>query len=262
MLYDLSRVPMDLQQTIMESPKYMGWFNKFPSKLFGRDTNHKTVKGQKIGISTEIIYQMPSSCSGYQVCGMEYIAGCKEVFLNEAGRCTKESVQFSRLRKTLYFFQYRREFIEQLKREVIVHAKWANKKGMIPAVRPNGTSDILWELYIWDFMCETSEKYRVKWYDYTKKTNRLIPDPDIYDLTFSYSNRKEYQPFVEKAAQQGMRMAGVFRNEYNIPKEFMGLKCIDGDATDVRFLDPMNAFIALKAKGKARKDMGEFVINN
>ena len=61
MLYDLSKVPVDLQQTIMESPKYMGWFNKFPSKLFGRDTNHKTVKGQKIGISTEIIYQMPSS---------------------------------------------------------------------------------------------------------------------------------------------------------------------------------------------------------
>ena len=46
-----------------------------------------------------------------------------------------------------------------------------------------------------------------------------------------------------------------------LPNEFLHLKVIDGDKDDLRFLDPKNVVVGLKAKGKARKDNSGFVIN-
>ncbi len=45
-----------------------------------------------------------------------------------------------------------------------------------------------------------------------------------------------------------------------LPKIFKGMKVIDGDTTDMRFLDKTNRVVGLKAKGKARKDDSGFVI--
>jgi 3-hydroxyacyl-CoA dehydrogenase len=47
----------------------------------------------------------------------------------------------------------------------------------------------------------------------------------------------------------------------DMPSIFKGMKVIDGDKTDMRFLDKSNRVIGLKAKGKARKDTSGFVIN-
>ena len=53
--------------------------------------------------------------------------------------------------------------------------------------------------------------------------------------------------------------AVVFNGD--MPKIFKGMKVIDGDKTDMRFLDRSNRVVGLKAKGKARKDTSGFVIN-
>ena len=37
---------------------------------------------------------------------------------------------------------------------------------------------------------------------------------------------------------------------------------IFGDLTDLRFLDPINVIVGLKAKGQAKKDYSGFVINS
>ena len=47
-----------------------------------------------------------------------------------------------------------------------------------------------------------------------------------------------------------------------LPSFFKGLKVIDGDKHDMRFLDEDNVVVGLKAKGKARKDYSGFVIDN
>jgi hypothetical protein len=52
----------------------------------------------------------------------------------------------------------------------------------------------------------------------------------------------------------------VFRGEK--PKTFLGLKVIDGDTHDMRFLDEDNVVVGLKAKGKAKTDYSGFVIDN
>ena len=46
-----------------------------------------------------------------------------------------------------------------------------------------------------------------------------------------------------------------------LPSMFKELKVIDGDKTDMRFLDEPNSEVGLKAKGKARQDTSGFVIN-
>jgi hypothetical protein len=53
----------------------------------------------------------------------------------------------------------------------------------------------------------------------------------------------------------------VFRSKHNIPKTFRGLRVVDGDKDDLRFLDPKGVVVALYAKGKATKDDTGFVID-
>jgi len=48
-----------------------------------------------------------------------------------------------------------------------------------------------------------------------------------------------------------VNVAYVFKN--SIPKKYNGLKVIDGDKHDLRFLDPKGVIVGLVAKGRGRK---------
>ena len=261
MIYDLSKLDGTIHARIILSPKYTEWFSKYPDKLLGIDTNAKTIKGVKYNIETAILYLSPGTKSGCNLCPMSRIAMCEEPCLDEAGRGAMGTVQMSRLRKTLYMLQYPELFYAQLKREIEKHCIHAVKKDFIPAIRLNGTSDWRWENYIWDFMVDMHTTYGAKFYDYAKLVNCSIHDADVYDLTFSYSGVKEYKFFVSKALEQRLRMAVVFRTRENIPSEFMGMECVDGDDSDVRFIEPHGVVVALYAKGKAKKDTSGFVVD-
>ncbi len=147
-------------------------------------------------------------------------------------------------------------------------------------VRPNGTSDIRWErvpVTIPEWLAQKigvpAGEYRnimevfplVQFYDYTKIANRN-DIPANYDLTFSYSGVPEFQPFVRKAINKGMRIAVVFRNRAMVDQmlsdgaKFLGLPMVDGDDSDIRHLDPGAHIVALYAKGKAKRDESGFVV--
>jgi hypothetical protein len=99
----------------------------------------------------------------------------------------------------------------------------------------------------------------IQFYDYTKIANRK-GIPSNYDLTFSYSGVKAYLPQVAKAQKALMRIAVVFRHVENIPKSFIGMKCIGGDNSDVRHIERQNVVVALYAKGPAKHDQTGFVV--
>jgi hypothetical protein len=40
----------------------------------------------------------------------------------------------------------------------------------------------------------------------------------------------------------------------------MGLQVVNGDESDLRFLDPKRVIVGLKAKGRARKSDSNFVV--
>ena len=111
-------------------------------------------------------------------------------------------------------------------------------------------------------MVELYNEYNVKFYDYTKIANRKIPNPEIYDLTFSYSGIKTlFQDQIKIAIKNGMRIAVVFRDKI-LPKTFLNMPVINGDETDVRFYDKQGVVVGLYAKGDAIKDTSGFVVDN
>jgi hypothetical protein len=264
--YDISALSIDIQLQIIGNDHNRSLFSRFPDKLLGIDTNAKTIKGEKYGIKTAILYLMPAMGSGVQLCANAKIAGCEKPCLFTAGRGAMSNVMLSRLRKTLYFNQYREQFMAQLSREITLEKAKAKRRGYKLIVRPNGTSDIRYENIPVDgfdnIMVAHSD---VQFYDYTKLANRKNV-PANYDLTFSYSGVEAYQPFVAKAVANGERIAVVFRNRAIVNamlannETFLGLPVVDGDDTDIRHLDPRGAIVALYAKGKARRDQSGFVV--
>jgi hypothetical protein len=265
--YDISGLALDIQLQILGNDHNRSLFSRFPEKLLGIDTNAKTIKGEKYGIKTAILYLMPAMQSGVQLCAMASTAGCEKPCLFKAGRGAMSSVMLSRLRKTLYFNQYRDLFMHQLHNELIRERAKAERQGYKLIVRLNGTSDIRWENEAigYSYANIMQALPDIQFYDYTKIANRKNV-PANYDITFSYSGVKAYQPFVAKAVANGDRIAVVFRDRSIVNamlangETFLGLPVVDGDDTDIRHLDPKGVIVALYAKGPARRDQSGFVV--
>jgi hypothetical protein len=265
--YDISALSLDIQLQILGNDHNRSLFARLPEKLLGIDTNAKTIKGEQYGIKTAILYLMPAEQGGTQLCPMAKTAGCEKACLFTAGRGAMNSVMLSRLRKTLYFNQYREQFMLQLQNELIRERAKAKRKGYKLIVRLNGTSDVRWENepigHAYANIMQALPD--IQFYDYTKIANRKNV-PANYDLTFSYSGVEAYQPFVAKAVANGDRIAVVFRDRAIVNamlangETFLGLPVVDGDDSDVRHLDPKGAVVALYAKGKARRDQSGFVV--
>jgi hypothetical protein len=223
-------------------------------KLLGVGNNAKTVKGDGSEYLTAILYLTPSD----YLCPLSNLAGCREGCLNTAGRGAFNSVQAARHRKTQMLLKLPDQFNQQLRADLDKFQKYCQRKGIQPVVRLNGTSDYNWKEVIVDYPT-------IQFYDYTKVYNRVAKNwPSNYHLTLSYSEANDaYRDNVVRYANDyGANMAVVFRDKNSIPKTFLGRKVIDGDADDLRFLDPSNVVVALYAKGKAKKDTTGFVVDH
>ena len=234
-------------------------------KLIGVGTNAKTVKGDGSEYLTAILYMTPYKImidgKSFNSCAMAKQASCIDACLNTAGRGVMTSVQTSRQRKAEWFYKDRDSFMSQLYEDITKFSNYCFKRGIQPCVRLNGTTDIRWELIKYSDGLNIFEHFSdVQFYDYTKIANRKCKDIPNYHLTWSYSNANpEYAKLLDKALEQGMNAAVVYRKEYHKPK-WQGYPVIDGDQDDLRFLDPRGGHIvALYAKGKAKKDTSGFV---
>jgi hypothetical protein len=218
-------------------------------------TNYKTSKGEKLGILTGILYLAPAKISGYEVCPMRS-AGCTAACLYTAGMGAFSNVQEARIKKTKMFFEQREEFFKLLHKDIKSLIAKAKKENLIPAIRLNGTSDINWVRF------KIFEQYpEVQFYDYTKMLNHLTKDVDNYHITFSKNESNDLDCKI--ALERGYNVAVVFNTKkgVSLPPFWNDYPVYDGDDTDVRFYDPNNHVIGLRAKGMAKKDNSGFVIN-
>jgi hypothetical protein len=259
LIYDLSKLDDDTRLQIMLGSWGKGfffdWFTRFPTRLGGISQDAKTVKGEEKGVLTLIAYLSAAKESGVNLCPFHEIAKCANACLKSAGRGKFPTVQMSRLQRTLFMLQYPEEFKKLTYKEIRRLERAAKRKNLIPAVRLNGTSDIYWENELPELFTDFPH---IQFYDYTKAPNRKVPEK--YHLTFSYSGVLGYQKVVRKALKNNFNMAVVFDSIKNIPKTFMGKQVVSGDDSDIRFMDPPNSVIALKAKGSAIYDKTGFVV--
>ena len=82
-------------------------------KLLNIDNNAKTVKGQKFGYKTAILYLAPSNLSGFNVCPMAS-NGCKKACLTTSGHGAFSNVQNGRINKTRWFIMQNLKFNHEL----------------------------------------------------------------------------------------------------------------------------------------------------
>lgn len=156
---------------------------KRPTTLFGTQ-NAKTIKGEKLGFTTFILYMSPEkqNTSGKNLCA-HASEGCKAACLFTAGRGAFSNVMTGRLNKTEYFLREKDLFLDQVYNEV---AKGYKKHGKALAVRLNGTSDIPYEhIKIRDGKNIMELFPEVQFYDYTKDFSRMLKPqaPNYHRLT-------------------------------------------------------------------------------
>lgn len=219
------------------------------------DKNAKTIKGQKLGYMTAILYLAPADASGVANVCPHASAGCKAACLYTSGMAGRfPKINQARIKKTLAFLSNRAAFLAQLETDIQILIKKSAKAGMIPAVRLNGTSDLPWENF------GLMQKFpQIQFYDYTKNVNRMFRElPANYHLTFSRS--EENGADAEKVARAGKNVAVVFDSK-NYPSDYYGSPVVNGDDSDLRFLDASGVIVGLYAKGKAKKDKSGFVVS-
>ena len=239
----------------------LGYTYKRPKTLFGTQ-NAKTIKGEKLGYTTFIMYMSPEkqNTSGKNLCA-HASEGCKASCLFTAGRGAFTNVIMGRLHKTEYFLRERSLFLDQVYNEV---AKGYKKHGSTLAVRLNGTSDIPYEnLIIKDNKNIMQLFPDVQFYDYTKDFSRMLKQQaPNYHLTYSVDERAVTKINAATALNSGKNVAMVFnvKDESELPSEYMGFPVINGDEHDLTFLHGSGVIVGLKAKGKAKRDNSGFVI--
>lgn len=223
------------------------------------ESSSKTIKGESIGFLTGIVYLTPDD----ELCPLARLAGCLGPCLKSAGRGAFNSVQKARAEKTRFFKENRQAFMLSLCADIWALVRKAKRLGLIPLVRPNGTSDIPFEnIIVWDDKTIFQLFYSTQFYDYTKHPSRNLEGKTAgnYDLTYSFSALTP-KPISIKGLTNpaNRRTAVVFHRREDIPETFRGWPVIDGDDTDVRHIEPDNVVVALYAKGKARSEENSFV---
>lgn len=196
----------------------------------------------------------PAGLSGKQFCPHRS-AGCEAACINTSGRGQMQMVQDARLKKSHYFIERREDFLKELCSDIGAALRKANRIGARLAVRLNVFSDLPWHNLI-DMTAFPS----VQFYDYTPNVARMIQFlncelPANYHLTFS--RKENNQANVELVSSMGGNVAVAFNK---LPDTYLGKQVIDGDKSDLRFLDPQHIIVGLKVKGKGKQDKTGFIV--
>lgn len=238
-------------------------------KLLTKPTaNYKLEKSIKKGYATTGIHLLPDK----EICKFKSLE-CFNLCLVTAGRGKFNNVHKARHHKTIYFKTKKDEFTLQLVKELRAFKGYCRKRDLIPVVRLNLTSDIDYSKLIielengkkgniFDLFAETT------FYDYTKDFKKMmynIYKPiKNYDLTFSFNGHNIRK--CQEVLLAGYNVAMVFKGKV-LPQSYKGqlnqeYKVIDGDETDLRFLDKKGVIVGLLAKGQAKnsKISSKFVI--
>jgi hypothetical protein len=230
--------------------------------------NPKLKKGRARGFSSAVLHLAPANLSGFNVCQFASV-GCKAACLNTAGHGgivkkgeTTNEVQLARIARTSLYFGNRFAFNELLVKAIATHIRRATRKGLTPVMRLNGTSDLPWETIRLNDGRTVLETFPdIQFYDYTKNPKRALANargehPANYHLTFSRSETNSAD--CAEVLRAGGNVAVVFSG--HPPATFNGRPVISGDDDDLRFLDPAGVVVALKAKGRGKRDTSGFVV--
>jgi hypothetical protein len=219
------------------------------------EADAKTIKGSKQGFLTGILYLAPHTSSGVMNTCTCASAGCIEACLFTSGRADvfPEIIE-ARIAKTRMLASDADTFHASLAYDIESLRIRARKRGLKPAVRINGTSDLPKLAHAMAIRFPS-----VQFYDYTKLPKPWLRQLPNYHLTFSHSETNMNQCI--EALQHNISVTVVFalKRGAPMPESWHGYRVFNGDHSDLRFKDPKGCIIGLYAKGRAKKDKSGFV---
>ena len=240
------------------------WENKMkaPNRSIGllsySDQVAKLSNHIDIGYETGILYLAPARSAGRQTLCASSTEACELNCIFHTGRGRMKPIIEARTKKTLQFLDDRERFMENLNESIRRVAVRARNKGVRPAIRLNGTSDIRWENQFWKGKNLMDHWPDIQFYDYTKHIKRCYASmPANYYLVFSRS--EENMEDCMRLLRNTRKKVAVVFPKYEKPKTWMGYRCVDGDAHDLIFLHRGGRIISLSAKGPAKSDNSGFV---
>ena len=221
--------------------------NKITSYFEGRDLlrdgkgNTKTAKND---VQTFYLSLQPTDLNskGENLCKFS-TKECRSMCLQHTGRQGFSNVRESREKKTEFFVQLKKEFLEKLYGEL----EKIEDKYTEAAIRLNLLSDVNWELEFQKHLKKSMSSFKnIQFYDYTKDFIKIYDNKlDNYHLTLSFSGGNWKQ--CERVLRNKLaNVAVVFKG--GLPATYQGYKVVDGDESDMRFKDGKGVIVGLKYK--------------
>ena len=238
---------------------------------FAVTSSPKAIKALDYGYRNAIHYLIPAGKFGLPNLCPDKTDACAFLCLGTESRQAsmrkgnrRNSTINSRIAKTRRFMKDRQAYLADMVAQIERQKRLAARDGMKLCVRLNGCSDIAWEgIHAAATEGKTMFDYfpDVAFVDYTKSIRRFNRTlPANYHLTLSRSDLNETECL--EALARGINVAVCFAGDK--PAIWRGFDVIDGDAHDLRQLDPRGergVVIALSPKGsKAKRDMSGFVV--
>lgn len=164
---------------------------------------------------------------------------CKAYCLQNTGHNRFLVAFMARERRTKLFYDDRKSFLSLLRGDLVSLINKAKRENIKPTFRFNGLSDIAIEHEIPEIFAEFSN---IQFIDYTKRYVRLFQkQPSNYHLTYSI-NEKTPAWIVDDIYQKTRFNACMVFNKdlpRNIAIDDRMYRIIDGDISDLRYLDPL-----------------------
>jgi len=223
----------------------------FSSLITHPTANAKLAKS--VGYYNAGISLAQAELSGHNMCFGSTVQ-CRLACLGKTGRAEfTPLITEVRINRTKLYATDRSLFWELLEPELHSVDRKAKKIGVQVAFRPNILSDQSWHITL-PQLFETFPHWQ--FYSYTKiakKVSHAIDGklPSNYHITYSWSERCTLE-YMQACLDNGINVAVPFYDKKTlkptIPKKWKGRIVIDGDESDLRFLDPKGVIVGLSVK--------------
>jgi hypothetical protein len=224
----------------------------FASLITKPTDNSKLAKA--VGYYNAGITLAQGKLSGHNMCP-SMTKQCYKSCLGNTGRAELwQTIVKSRIARTKLYATDRATFWKILEPELHAVDRAAARLSVTVAFRPNVLSDQKWH----ETMPQMFEEFpHWQFYGYTKLRQQVIDKidgklPDNLHLTYSWSERADIKQ-VRYFLRNGVNTAVAFYDKKLLkartpPDRWRRMEVIDGDVSDLRFLDPAGVAVGLKAK--------------
>ena len=249
--------------TITEvTPEYREKYLGSKSAYILTRSSAKIIKGEKLGYVTGVCYLRSFRKIGsINTCSHAKLANCYKPCLENSGKMSLPIAILAREKRLNLLIENPQAFFSILISDIEKIERKAKKMGMGTAYRLNGTSDLEWNRILINGKSIFELFPDLIWYDYTKnpkiaETYRAIG----LSCTLSWYPKLDTKGVCDHL-DQGGNVAIAYHGRKLPDTQRIGDKLyrvIDGDISDLRFLDDEGVVVGLRYKyatGKDSKDI-------